>query len=182
MRAIRYSFLLPLTLAIASFYSIRVDAQVGTGTISGVVMDPSGAVVVGALVVITNSQTGVVTSATTNSQGRYGVPDLIVGTYDVQATKQGFEAQVIKQVLLTVGANVVINCRLTIGQKNTAITVAESSQVDTTTAETSAFISREQMENLPLDGRNFQELILLAPGVQAVTSGVQNSFYGRAPS
>ena len=121
MRAIRYSFLFPLAFAIASFYAIRVDAQVGTGTISGVVMDPSGAVVVGALVSITNSQTGVVTSATTNSEGRYVVPDLIVGTYDVQAAKQGFETQVIKQVLLTVGANVVVDCKLAVGQKITAI-------------------------------------------------------------
>ena len=182
LRAVRYSFLFPLAIAIASFYGIRVDAQVGTGTISGVVTDPSGAVVVGALVSITNSQTGVLTSATTNSYGRYVVPDLIVGRYDVQAAKQGFEAQVIKQVLLTVGANVVVDCKLTLGQKITALTVTEFSQVDTTTAEISALISREQMENLPLNGRNFEQLILLAPGVQAVTSGVQNSFYGRAPS
>ena len=182
MRAIRYSFLFPLAFAIASFYGIRVDAQVGTGTISGAVMDPSGAVVVGALVSITNSQTGVVTSATTNSQGRYVVPDLIVGAYDVQAAKQGFEAQVIKQVLLTVGANFVVDCKLAVGQKITALTVTEFSQVDTTTAEISALISRGQMENLPLNGRNFEQLILLAPGVQAVTTGVQGSFYGRAPS
>jgi hypothetical protein len=123
-----------------------------------------------------------VTSATTNSQGRYVVPDLIVGKYDVQAAKQGFEAQVIKQVLLTVGANAVVDCKLAVGQKITELTVTEFSQVDTTTAEISALIGREQMENLPLNGRNFEQLILLAPGVQAVTSGVQNSFYGRAPS
>jgi len=182
MRAIRCSFLFPLAFAIVSFYGIRVDAQVGTGTISGMVMDSSGAVVVGALVSITNSRTGVVTSATTNSQGRYVVPDLIVGKYDVQAAKQGFETQVIKQVLLTVGATVVVDCKLAVGQKVTTLTVTEASQVDTTTAEISAFISREQMENLPLNGRNFEQLILLAPGVQPVTSGVQNSFYGRAPS
>src|ERR1019366_9077928 len=182
MRAIRYSLLFPLAFAIASFYAIRVDAQVGTGTISGVVIDPSGAVVVGELVSITNSETGVVTSATTNSQGRYVVPDLIVGTYDVQAAKQGFEAQVIKQVLLTVGANFVVDCKLAVGQKITALTVTEFSQVDTTTAEISALISRGQMENLPLNGRNFEQLIFLAPGVQAVTTGVQGSFYGRAPS
>ena len=182
MRTIRYSFLFPLAFAIASFYAIRVDAQVGTGTISGVVTDPSGAVVVGALVSISNSQTGVVTSATTNNQGRYVAPDLIVGTYDVQAAKQGFEAQVIKQVLLTVGANFVVDCKLAIGGKITALTVTEFSQVDTTTAEISALIGREQMENLPLNGRNFEQLIFLAPGVQAVTTGGQGSFYGRAPS
>ena len=159
MRAIRYSFLFSLAFAIAGFSGIRVDAQVGTGTISGLVMDPSGAVVVGALVNITNSQTGVVTSATTNSQGRYAVPDVIVGKYDVRAAKQGFEPEVIKQVLLTVGTNVVVDCKLAVGQKITALTVTEfSSQVDTTTAEISALISREQMENLPLNGRNFQEL------------------------
>ena len=142
MRAIRCSFLFPLAFVIASFYGIQVDAQVGTGTISGVVTDPSGAVVVGAVVSITNSQTGVVTPATTNSQGRYVAPDLMVGKYDVQAAKQGFEAQVIKQVLLTVGANVVVDCKLAVGQKITELTVTEFSQVDTTTAEISALIGR----------------------------------------
>ncbi len=182
MRAIRYSFLFLLAFAIVSFFGIRADAQVGSGTISGVVTDASGAVVVGALVSITNSQTGVVTSATTNSQGRYAVPDLIVGKYDVQAAKQGFETQVNKQVPLTVGANVVVDCKLAVGKKITELTVTEVSQVDTTTAEISAFIGRGQMENLPLNGRNFEQLILLAPGVQAVNTGVQGSFYGRAPS
>ncbi len=172
MRAIRSSLLFPLAFVIASLYGLQVNAQVGTGTISGVVMDPSGAFVVGALVSITNSQTGVVTSATTNSYGRYVVPDLIVGKYDVQATKQDFEAQVIRQVLLTVGANIVVDCKLAVGQQITKLTVTEFSQVDTSTAEISALIGREQMENLPLNGRNFEQLILLAPGVQAVTSGV----------
>ena len=181
MRAIK-CFFSPLALAIVSFYGIKVYAQVGTGTISGVIVDPSGAVVAGALVSITNSQTEVVTSVTTNSQGRYVVPDLIVGKYDVQAAMQGFQTQVIKQVLLTVGSNDVVDWTLAIGQKITALTVTGSSQVDTTTAEISAFIGREQMGNLPLNGRNFEQLVLLAPGVQAVTSGVQNSFYGRAPS
>jgi hypothetical protein len=182
MRAIRYSLLVPLAFAIASFCGIRLDAQVGTGTISGVVMDRSGAVVVGALISITNTQTGVMTSATTNSQGLYVVPGLIVGKYDVQVAKQGFEPQVFRQVLLTVGANVVVDCKLAVGQVITALTVTDFSQVNTTTAEISAFIGREQMENLPLNGRNFEQLIFLAPGVQAVTTGVQNSFYGRAPS
>lgn len=183
MRAIRYSFLVLLAFAIATFCRTTAEAQVGTGTIAGVVMDPSGAVVVGAFVSITNSRTGVVTSTTTNNQGRYVVPDLIVGKYDVQISKQGFEPQVIRQVLLTVGANVVVDCKFAVGQKITALTVTEfSGQVDTTTAEISALISREQMENLPLNGRSFQELIVLAPGVQAVNTGVQNSFYGRAPS
>jgi hypothetical protein len=181
MRAIRSSLVF-LVFAIAGFYPEIADAQVGTGTISGVVADPSGAVVVGAAVRITNSRTGVVTSATTNNYGRYAVPNLIVGRYDVEAAKQGFETQVIKEVLLTVGANVVVNCKLAVGQKITALTVTESSNVDTTTAEISALINREQMENLPLNGRNFEQLILLAPGVQAVTSGAQDSFYGRAPS
>lgn len=182
MRALRYSSLFLLAFTIAILCPIRADAQVGTGTISGVVMDPSGAVVVGAIVSIANTETGVVTSATTNGYGRYVVPDLIVGRYDVRAAKQGFKAQAVKQVLLTVGANVVVDCRLTVGQNITALTVTEFSQVDTTTAEISAFIGREQMENLPLNGRNFDQLILLAPGVQSVTTGAQGSFYGRAPS
>ena len=174
--------LLLLAFAIASLNAMRLDAQVGTGTISGVVTDQSGAVLVGAVVDIVNSRTGVVTSVRTNNRGQYLAPNLIVGRYDIQVSKQGFNGQLIKQVLLTVGASIVVDYKLTVEQKNTTVTVTVLSQADTTASDISALINREQMENLPLNGRNVEQLILLAPGVQAVTSGAQDSFYGRAPT
>ena len=159
------SALFTLFLAFVTISSaIKLAAQVGTGTISGVVTDSSGAVLPGASVNITNTQTDIVTALQTNDQGRYIAPDLIVGVYEVKAVKQGFETQVFKQVRLMVGSNIVVDCKLPVGQEVTTITVeATTSQVDTTTFQISAQIDRQQMENLPLNGRNFEQLILLAP-------------------
>jgi len=172
-----------LTFLLASLWTVRLGAQVGTGSISGAVTDSSDAVLASANVTVTNTETGVVTSVITNDEGRYIVPDLPVGNYEVRAEKSRFQTQVFKEVRLVVGSNVVVDCRLAVGEANTSITVrADAGQVDTTTSQISAQIQREQMENLPLNGRNFEQLILLAPGVQSVTTGVQNSFYGREPS
>jgi Carboxypeptidase regulatory-like domain/TonB-dependent Receptor Plug Domain len=183
MARFRCAFSLALALVVGIFPSARLTAQVGTGTISGVVTDSSGAVLPGATLTITNSETGVVTSVTANDQGHYIAPDLIVGNYELKGGKKGFQTQVFKQIRLTVGADVVVDCKLPVGQETTTITVeSDVSQVDTTTSEISAQIGRDQMANLPLNGRNFEQLILLAPGVQSVTTGTQNSFYGRAPS
>lgn len=177
----------PLFLALAVLVAVICPtvllAQVGTGTISGVVTDSSGAVLPDAAVTITNTETGVVTSLKANDQGHYVAPDLIVGVYEVKAAKQGFQTQVFKQVRLTVGSNAVVDCKLPVGEEITTVTVeTEASQVDTTTSDISAQVDREQMENLPLNGRNFEQLILLAPGVQSVTTGTTNSFYGRENS
>ena len=183
MRSMRPEVLLVLAALLASFSGVRLTAQVGTGTISGTVMDSSGAALAGSTVTIINTDTGVATVVTANDQGRYVAPDLIVGNYEVKGAQKGFQTQIVKQVRLTVGSNAVVDCKLAVGQEITTIAVeADVSQVDTTTSQISAQIARDQMENLPLNGRNFEQLILLAPGVQPVTTGTQNSFYGRAAS
>ena len=172
-----------LAFLLTSLLTVRLAAQVGTGTISGVVMDSSGAALAGANVTVTNTETGVVTAVTANNQGRYIVPDLPVGNYEIRAEKNQFQTQLIKDVRLDVGSNVAGDYRLPVGEANTSVTVQTGAgQVDTTTSQISAQIQREQMENLPLNGRNFEQLILLAPGVQPVTTGGQGSFYGREPS
>ena len=158
-------------------------AQVGTGSISGTVTDSSGGVVAGASISVKNTQTGVVTPVTANEQGRYVAPDLVVGTYDVQAQMKGFQTQVHSGVVLAVGSNTVVDFSLPVGQVSETVTVeGATSQVNTTSAEISALVAPSQMEDLPLNGRDFEQLILLAPGVQTVTSGAQTSFYGREPA
>src|ERR1700730_7489091 len=158
-------------------------AQVGTGSISGTVADSTGASLAGATVTIKNTQTGVVTPVSVNDQGRYVAPDLVVDSYDVQAQMKGFQTQVHQGVPLTVGNNVIVDFSLPVGQISETVTVeGASARVEATSAEISALVGQKQMQELPLDGRNFQQLILLAPGVQPVTTGTQNSFYGRAPS
>ena len=115
--------LLFLSLLLASSATVPLTAQVGTGTISGVVTDSSGAVLPSAAISITNTGTGVTTAIATNDQGHYVAPDLIVGVYEVKAAKQGFQTQVVKQVRLTVGSNTVVDCKLPVGQEVTTVTV-----------------------------------------------------------
>ncbi|MFZ0979567.1 MAG: TonB-dependent receptor [Candidatus Acidiferrales bacterium] len=158
-------------------------AQVGTGSISGTVTDSSGAIVAGASISVKNTQTGVVTPVTANQQGRYVAPDLVVGTYDVQAQMKGFQTQVHSGVVLAVGTNAVVDFSLPVGQVTETVTVeGATTQVETTSAAISALVAPQQMQDLPLNGRDFEQLILLAPGVQSVTTGAQSSFYGREPS
>ncbi len=133
--------------------------------------------------IVNNDHTGVATPVVTNAQGRYLVPDLSVGEYEVKVAEGGFQTRVFKQIRLTVGNTAVVDCVLSVGEASTTVAVeADVTQVNTTTSEISAQIERDQMEDLPLNGRNFEQLILLAPGVQSVTTGAQTSFYGRAPS
>jgi hypothetical protein len=178
---VRILFLVILTWGVFVSGEVLL-AQVGTGTISGTVTDSSGGILAGSPVTIKNTQTGVVTSVTANDQGRYVAPDLIVGSYDVQAEMSGFKTQIHKQVVLAVGRNVIVDFSLPVGEAHETVTVEGASvQVETTSSEISALVGRNQMESLPLNGRNFEQLLLLAPGVQTITTGTQNSFYGRSP-
>jgi outer membrane receptor protein involved in Fe transport len=155
-------------------------AQVGTGSITGTVTDSTGAVVVGASVTVTNAQTGVAINLVSNSDGRYVAPDLNVGVYNIGVQAKGFKAEKHLGVELLVGRQMVVDFPLVPGQQSETVTVqGEASQVETTTSEISAQIGQSQMRDLPLNGRNYAQLILLAPGVQQVTSSQQSGFMGR---
>jgi Carboxypeptidase regulatory-like domain/TonB-dependent Receptor Plug Domain len=183
----RYRQVRTLLLGVAFFCGFVATnaafAQVGTGSISGIVTDSSGGIVPGASINVRNTQTGVARQVTANQQGRYLAPDLIVGTYDVQAQMKGFQTQVHSSIVLTVGSNAVADFSLPVGEvAETVVVEGATTQVETTSAEISALIGQQQVQNLPLNGRNFEQLILLAPGVQTVTTGAQTSFYGRESS
>ena len=148
----------------------RMNAQ--TASISGTVTDSSGAAVPGASIEIRNTATGAVRTVVTDSQGRYNVPDLNIGTYELRGSKTGFETTVRSNVILTVGSAPVVDVQLPVGQATQTVTVsAEASQVETTTATVSSLVNSTQMRELPLNGRNFEQLILLAPGVSTYPQG-----------
>jgi outer membrane receptor protein involved in Fe transport len=116
-----------------------------------------------------------------NFDGRYVAPDLNVGVYNVEATAKGFKGEKRVKIEVPVGRQMLVDLSLTPGQTTETVTVeGGAAQVETTTSEVSAQIGQAQMRELPLNGRNFEQLILLAPGVQQITSGEQDSFYGRA--
>lgn len=157
-------------------------AQAVTGNISGTVTDASGAVIVGAQVVVTNTATGVSQTLTSNDQGRYNAPDLVVGPYQVEASKSGFQNIVQKNINLTVGSQLVINLTLQVGRAQETVTVETAvSQVETQSTAISSLVSEKQMTELPLNGRNFAQLLNLSPGITPTGPGT-TTLYGIGPS
>jgi hypothetical protein len=166
----------------------RVAAQVETATISGTATDSSGAALVGATVQAKNVGTNVTQSTLSDAAGRYRIPDLPIGGYEVQASISGFQTVVHKGITLTVGANLVVDFSLPVGQVTQTVNVeGEVSRVETQTAAVSSLVTPEQMSQLPLNGRNFEQLLSLAPGVQQIQQsyitgggggGLSSGFYG----
>src|SRR5712691_11940776 len=176
-RAITLAWIVALLTGTSSFPS---SAQATNGTILGTITDASGAVVSGAAVEAKNTATGVTRSVTTNAQGRYRVPDLIVGEYEAQVTMKGFQTSVQRSIPLTVGSERVVDFALQVGQAQQTVTVeGQISQVDTTSAAITSLVEARQIADLPLNGRNYTQLIALAPGIQQTVSGFPSGFYGR---
>ncbi|HJT87448.1 MAG TPA: carboxypeptidase regulatory-like domain-containing protein [Bryobacteraceae bacterium] len=159
-----------------------VYGQGSTATISGTVTDMSGAAIGEASIQVRNVGTGISQSVASNAQGRYQVPDLAIGVYDVQASKTGFQTVVHTGITLTVGSQPVVDFSLPVGQAQQTVTVeSEVSQVETQSTDVGALVESKQVTELPLNGRNFTQLLTLAPGVVQIPQGAPgagNTFYG----
>ena len=161
--------------------NLRLAAQGTTGTVLGTVTDSSGGAVPEATIRVTNSGTNATQIVTSDAQGRYRVPDLPVGNYQVEAQKAGFQTVDHRGITLNAGADLVVDFSLQVGQVTQAVTVeGDVSQVETTSSAISTTVEATQMRDLPLNGRNFEELILLAPGVVNETGAgsLHNSYIG----
>src|SRR5437588_326969 len=146
--------------------SAFAQTTVGTGSIVGTVTDPSGAVVSGAKVTITNAGTGQVMNLTTNSSGAYASGALAPGNYKVQISGKGFKT-VNQGIAVQVGNTATVNAKLELGQESQVIEVqGEQLQVNTEQGIVQGVLSSSQIENLPVNGRNFLDLAQLEPGVQ----------------
>lgn len=158
----KYAFPFLVLLLCLSF----VHAQSTNATISGGVTDTSGSFVANADVEIANDSTGVVYSARTNSEGMYVVPILPPGHYHVQVSKPGFKTIIKADVVLNVQSALALNFTLPVGATSESVTVdAASIAVNTEDASVSTVVDRKFVENIPLNGRSFQDLISLTPGV-----------------
>jgi hypothetical protein len=146
--------------------------------VTGLVTDPNGRSVPGVTVIITNLATNVVSRTVTNDQGIYRVPSLQPGIYRMTLDKDGFKSIVKSGVELHVQDVASINFELQIGSVNETVTVeAGGLVINTTDGSVSTVIDQKYVKNMPLNGRSFQDLILLTPGV--VTNSPQDtSFLG----
>ena len=147
-------------------------SQINLGRIFGTITDQSGGVIAGASVVVTDVARGVSRSLTTDNAGEYSAPSLIPGTYTVRATSQGFRTIERQNVVLGVGQDARVDLAMQPGEQTQTLTVTESLPiVDTTSATLGGAISNQAINDLPLNGRNFQNLITLRPGVMIYPGG-----------
>ena len=147
--------------------------------IAGTVTDSSGAVVPGVQVTVTNQATGVVQVVATNNSGYYVADTLLPGDYSVSTKKNGFKTQVLKDIHLDPGQRRGQDVKLAVGEVASTITVeADAVAVQTESAELGGTVSEKEVANLMLNGRNFQTLALIVPGVSAASGANALPNYG----
>jgi hypothetical protein len=157
-------------IALFALTAASVTAQV-TGSISGVVEDNSGAVISSAAVTVTNAETGLSRTLESDERGHFNVLSLPVGRYDVRAEKPGFKTGVKTGIDLVVAQEAVVNIALQVGDAKQEISVfAESALVNVTTTSVAGLVGEQQVKELPLNGRSFDNLITLNPGTANTTS------------
>jgi hypothetical protein len=149
-----------------------VLAQKDTGGITGTVSDPSGAVVSGAKVSITDVDRGTTVTTTTNNQGEYVVSPLKIGRYTVTIEKSGFQKAVVGPVKVDVQAQPEVNAQLRVGSIAETVTITtQGPQLETETSELGQVQDSHTIETLPLNGRNYAQLALLGAGVGPAEPG-----------
>jgi hypothetical protein len=157
---------------LAFLLTAPMTAQTTTGRILGRVTDPSGATVSGATVVVTDVQRGASRTAVTDASGTYVVAGLSPGQYSVRAQAQGFSEVVRPNVVLEVATDVTVDFALQPGEVKQVVTVtAETPLLNTTSSTLGGTLSNKEINDLPLNGRNYENLLQLRPGVMRYPGG-----------
>lgn len=164
----------PIFLALL-FVAIPVFAQKDTGAIVGVVRDPSGAVVVGAKVTVTDVERGQNFNTTTNDSGEYVASPLRVGRYVVEVEHTGFKKAESSPVDISVQDRAAVNLTLQVGQNSeTVVVTGAAPMLQTETSELGQVVDQRRVSNLPLNGRNFAQLALLSAGTAPSEPGARD--------
>src|SRR5438093_642651 len=161
-------------LGILTIGALDLTAQTTTAILRGTVADPSAAPIPGAdnEVTVTNTDTGLTRKVTTNEVGDYVVADLPYGPYEIVVVKQGFQRLSRKGVVLNIGDRVTANLQLAIGEFSETLNVNEEAPLlRTADASLGQVIDNVKVENIPLVGRSFDQLLYLAPGSQVSPTG-----------
>src|SRR5215467_7567282 len=163
------SILLTITML-----ALPLAAQVDQVAISGTVTDSSGAAVQGAKIELLSQATGLRRETTTNTTGIYHLPALQIGNYKITISKEGFKSVEFPNVELSVGQPRTIDVRLEVGPISTTVQVtATVESLNRSSAEVGGLIESEQIKQIPVSGRNWASLMLLAPGAVKESDGTQ---------
>ncbi len=170
LRRTRYNMLHCLFFALLPCFAFVAWAGVG-GNISGTVRDSSGAVVSKATVTVTNTDTGVTQSVSSDDKGAYSFLNLPVGRYNFAVTLAGFKPYKLSGVVINVNDALLIDPVLQVGEKNDSVSVSDNAtHVETVSTQMGEVITGAQMTAVPLNGRSYTDLLALQPGVAPVTS------------
>lgn len=168
-----------LLILLALPLATLAQSQAANGRIEGVVKDSSGGVLPGVTVVITNTETGIARTLLTDDNGFFRAPLLRVGKYDVDVTLDGFTPFKQAGITLTVGQTVSLNVIMQVaGSADEVLVTGNAEVVDTTKTTLSTTIDQNYISEIPLNGRNFKDLILLTPAVTTDGPYGQVSFNG----
>lgn len=175
--------LLALILAMFGF-PLVAGAQISSASasINGTVRDPSGGVIPTATVVLTNADTAVKRETITNNSGNYVLLNIPPGKYNLEATKQGFASMVQEGITLYVNQTATFDFNLSVGSEKQAITVeATAVVVEASTAELGEVVNTQQVDTLPLNGRNFTELLILTTGASPINISQNSGGWSASP-
>src|SRR5215471_7203392 len=154
-----------------------VFAQTSTATIVGSVRDTTGALVPGVTIDIKHVDSGLTRTVLSNETGSYAAPSLPVGPYEISTTMPGFKQGVRSGINLVVGQQAVIDLTIEVGANAEQVTVSEEAPlVNTTLSSTAGLINEQQVKDLPLNGRSFDQLLTLNVGVVNTTSNMNNGY------
>src|SRR5579872_2114782 len=171
----RTSFVLLWTL-FTFFAGSEMLAQTQNGEIKGVVTDVAGARIPLAAVTVTNQHTQIYRTVASSETGDYVISNLQPGVYRIAVTKQGFEKSVSEEINLDVNQTVTLDVQLRVGTVTETLNVAaEGTLLEAATAQLGTVITQEKIVDLPLNARNFSELVTLTPGATPVSVGENNS-------
>ncbi|HZN09555.1 MAG TPA: TonB-dependent receptor [Pyrinomonadaceae bacterium] len=169
------SLLILLCLAFAEPGS----AQTTTATISGTVNDETKALLAGVSISVKNLDTGIVRVAATDSEGRYRIALLTPAQYEVQAAANGFQTAIRTGIELTIGREAHVDFTLSVGEVSARVLVAgEASLVETTDPSIGALVDDKKIRDLPLNGRSYDQLVLLQPGISFYPNAANDLQFG----
>lgn len=149
-----------------------------TGSISGTVSDPTGAVIAGVMVTATNTAQGVETKTTTDTSGFYNFPRLAVGSYDVEVESPGFSPQKKSGIAVDSDASIRMDFSLAVSEQRSEVTVTESTEqvhVETSSTEVGEVVSQKEMTAVALNGRSYTDLLALQPGIVPMSTQTAQS-------
>jgi hypothetical protein len=168
-----------VVLLLVLFLMIPANAQTFRGAINGTVTDPSGASVPGATVKATDTGTSIERSTVTTSDGQFAFQDLPLGSYKITVTASGFPTFTVDKVAVTAGTIYTLPVKLSLAQQATTVEVSAAAlALDTTTVTQTTLVTGSDLQSVPLNGRDFTQLIAVTPGFGGYSAGGYGSLNG----